>query len=92
MTKKVIFYLKGTMHLSLIYNGYLKDEREIKAIITLSPFGLIRYKDSSYARNPKNRKSVMQYCYFINKVVISCYSKKQKTVLISTTEIKYIAL
>ena len=71
VAKKFVYYLKGIMHLSLIYSGHLKDEKEIKASIILFPFRLIRYRDSSYAGNPENKKSVMEYCYFINGVIIS---------------------
>ena len=61
VAKKVIHYLKNTMHLDLIYNGYFKDERETKAPIILFSFELIRYGDSSYARDFKNKKFVMKY-------------------------------
>ena len=90
--KKVVYYLKGTMHLGLIYDGHLKDKRETKALIIPSPFGLIGYGDSSYAGDPENKKSVMRYCYFINGTVVSWCSKKQRIVSTFTIKVEYIAL
>ena len=69
--KKVICYLKNIMHLGLIYNGNLKYEGKAKVLITPSLFGLIRYENSSYARDPEDRKFVMGYYYFINRAIIS---------------------
>ena len=69
--KKIVCYLKGIMHLGLIYGSYLKDEAKTKVPIISSLFGLIVYEDSSYAKDPENKKSVMGYCYFINGAVIS---------------------
>ena len=71
VAKNVVHYLKSIMHLGLIYGGHLKDEGEIKAPIIPFPFGLIGYKDSSYARNPEDKKSIIGYCYFINGAVVS---------------------
>ena len=59
------------MHLGLIFDDHLKDERETKTLIISFLFGLIGYGDSSYARGLEHRKFVMEYCYFINKVVVS---------------------
>lgn len=92
MAKKVIYYLKGIMYLNLIYNSYFKDEKEIKALITLFLFRLIRYRDSSYTRDLEDKKSIIRYCYFINRVVVSSYSKKQRNISIFTTKVEYIAL
>lgn len=69
--KKFIRYLKGTMHLELVYGSQAKDEGETKAPIAPSPFGLIGYKNSSYTKDPEDRKSVIEYCYFINGAIIS---------------------
>lgn len=90
--KKVVRYLKGRMHPGLVYGSQLKDEGETKAPTAPSPFGLIGYRDSSYAGDPEDRKSVMGYCYFINGAIVSWCSKKQRTVSTSTTEAEYIAL
>lgn len=44
------------MHLKLIYRAQAKDEGETKLPIILSLFGLIRYKDSSYIGDLKDKK------------------------------------
>ena len=91
VAKKVICYLKDTMHLGLIYSSHLKNKKKTKIPIILFLFKLIRYKNSGYARDFENEKSVIEYYYFINEVIVSWCSKKQKTVLILITKAKYIA-
>lgn len=59
--KQVKYYWKGRMHWDLIYGSHLKNEKETKAPITPSQFGLIGYINNSYARHPENKKSVMRY-------------------------------
>ena len=71
IVKKVIYYLKSIMYLNLIYDSYLKDKREIKVIITPFLFKFIRYKDSSCTKDFADKKSIIRYYYFINKIVIS---------------------
>lgn len=92
VVKKVVRYLKSTMYLELVYRSQLKDEGETKAPIAPSPFRLIRYGDSSYTRDPQDKKLVMGYCYFINGAIVSWCSKKQRTVSTSNIEAEYIAL
>lgn len=53
-------------------------------------YSLTSYMDSNFASDPKNQKLVMSYCFFLNRVIVFWYSKKQKTVLTSTTKAKYI--
>ena len=57
-----------------------------------SPYRLIKYRDRNYARDPKDCKSVIRYCFFINGDIISWCNKKQRIVSNSTTEAEYIAL
>lgn len=90
--KWVVCYLKGTAHLGLIYGVCPQSEKETKALSSSPPFGLIGYADSSYADDPKDRKSVMEYCFFIHGTLVSWCSKKQRTVSTSITEAEYIAL
>lgn len=65
--KKVMRYLKGTMHIGLVYGSLFQS----KVPAAPSPFGLIGYGDSSYVGDPEDRKSVMGYCYFLNGAVVS---------------------
>lgn len=55
-------------------------------------YRLINYIDSIFARDPKDQKSVMGYCFFLNKAMVSWNNKREKTVSISITKTKYIAL
>lgn len=76
------------MHLELVY-GRRPDG---SSPISPAPYGLIGYGDSNFAGDPEDRKSVMGYCFFLNGAVVSWSSKKQGTVLTSTTEGEYIAI
>lgn len=74
--KKVICYLRGIIYLRLVYGAQSKHEGKIKALIAVFLYALVRYGDSSYIRDPEDRKLVMKYCYFINQIIASWYSKK----------------
>lgn len=69
--KKIVYYLKDTMHLGLIYRSQIKNKKKIKASIKSSLFKLVRYRDSSYTRDPKNKKLIIRYYYFINGAIVS---------------------
>ena len=58
----------------------------------LPPFSLKGYTDSNFAGDPEDHKLVMDYYFFLNGVIVSWSSKKQRTVSTSTTEAEYIAL
>lgn len=70
MTKKVVYYFKSIMYLSLIYGGQFKDKKKTKAPMIFSIFRLVEYKNSSYIGNFKIRKSIIRYYYFINEAII----------------------
>lgn len=84
--KRGVRYLKGTIQMVLIYWQKSSSLRD------LLPFGLKSYTDSNFAGDPKDRKSIMGYYFFLNGVVISWSSKKQRTISILTIKAKYIAL
>lgn len=86
--KRVVRYLKGTIHLGLIYG----QRQDGSSLILSAPYGFIGYGNSNFAGDPEDRKSVMGYCFFFNGAVISWSSEKQKTALTSTTEAEYIAI
>lgn len=58
----------------------------------LLPYGLTGYANNNFVKDPKDCKSVIGYCFFLNKVVVFLNSKKQKTIFISTIKVKYITL
>lgn len=90
--KRVIRYLKGTMHLGIRYGCTLKPDGQTKAPDAPPPYSFIGYADSNYAGKPEDRKSVMGYCFYMNGALVSWCSKKQRTVSTSTTKAEYIAL
>ncbi|GJV93754.1 putative ribonuclease H-like domain-containing protein [Tanacetum coccineum] len=76
--KRIFRYLKGQPKLGL---WYLKD----------SPFNLVAYIDSDYARARLDRKSTTGGCQFLRCRLISWQCKKQTVVANSTTEAEYVA-
>lgn len=55
-------------------------------------YRLIDFANSNFIGDPEDQKSVINYYFFLNRVVVSWSSKKQRTVFISTIEFEYIAL
>ena len=76
------------MHLQLVY-GQCPDKSSPTLLVS---YGLIGYRDSNFAGDPEDRKSVMKYCFFLNGVLISWSSEKQRTILTLTTKTEYIAI
>ncbi|GJU84898.1 uncharacterized mitochondrial protein-like protein [Tanacetum coccineum] len=76
--KRIFRYLKGQLKLGLCYP---KD----------SPFDLVAYTDSDYARASLDRKSTTEGCQFLGCRLISWQCKKLIVVANSTTEAEYVA-
>ncbi|GJU40908.1 reverse transcriptase domain-containing protein [Tanacetum coccineum] len=76
--KRIFRYLKGQPKLGL---WYPKD----------SPFDLVAYTDSDYARASLDRKSTTRGCQFLRCRLISRQCKKQTVVENSTTKAEYVA-
>ncbi|GKA93412.1 retrovirus-related pol polyprotein from transposon TNT 1-94, partial [Tanacetum coccineum] len=76
--KRIFRYLKGQPKLGL---WYPKD----------SPFDLVAYTDSDYARASLDRKSTTGGCQFLRCRLISWQCKKQTVVANSTTKAEYVA-
>ena len=87
-SKRKVWYLKGIMNLGLIYRWQVVE----KLPADLLPYGLINFIDNNFAGDPKDQKSIMRYCFFLNRAVVSWSSKKQQTVSTSTTKTEYIVL
>ncbi|GJZ04151.1 putative ribonuclease H-like domain-containing protein [Tanacetum coccineum] len=78
VVKRIFRYLKGQPKLGL---WYLND----------SPFDLVAYTDSDYARASLDRKSTTGGCQFLRSRLISWQCKKQTVVTNSITKAKYVA-
>lgn len=72
VAKRVMQYLKGTINLGLVYEWHSTGKSPINSPL----YGIIDYANSNFADNPKDRKLVMEYCFFINKAVVLWSSKK----------------
>nr|KAJ0197446.1 hypothetical protein LSAT_V11C700383020 [Lactuca sativa] len=75
--KRIFRYLKGTQNLVLWYPCD-------------SSFELFGYTDSDYAGCNLDKKSTSGGCHFLGNRLISCSSKKQTSVAISTAEAEYV--
>ncbi|GJW16153.1 hypothetical protein Tco_0020286 [Tanacetum coccineum] len=76
--KRIFRYLKGQPKLGL---WYLKD----------SPFDLVAYTNSDYARASLDRKSTTKGCQFLRCRLISWQCKKQTVVANFITKAEYVA-
>jgi hypothetical protein len=76
--KRILRYLKHTPSIGL---WYPKGAR----------FQLVGYSDSNYACCKIDRKSTSGGCHLLGRSLVSWSSKKQNSVALSTTEVKYIA-
>nr|GEX61150.1 uncharacterized mitochondrial protein AtMg00810-like [Tanacetum cinerariifolium] len=72
------WYLKGKPHLGL---WYPKD----------SPFNLMAYSDSDYARASLDRKSIIGGCQFLGCRLIYSQCKNQTVVATSSSKAEYVA-
>ncbi|GJZ08128.1 hypothetical protein Tco_0542411, partial [Tanacetum coccineum] len=75
--KRIFRYFKGQPKLGL---WYPKD----------SPFDLVAYTDSDYARASFDRKSTIGGCQLLGCRLISWQYKKQTVVANTTTEAEYV--
>lgn len=75
--KRVLRYLKGTVNYRLEFN---------------SESAFDAYCDADWGNKLNDRYSVTGSCIKVNGGLISWYSKRQKTVALSTTEAEYMAL
>ena len=69
-------------------------EREVNSYLPKNSlwYGFISYADSNFAKDLRDQRSVIGYCFFLNRVVILWNNKNQKIVSISITKVEYIAL
>jgi hypothetical protein len=79
VAKKVLRYLKGTLHYGIKYT----DKSDVE---------LTSYSDSDWVGNLDDRRSTTRYEFGIGSRVVSWSSKNQPTLSLSSTEAKYKSL
>nr|CAH66492.1 H0321H01.1 [Oryza sativa]CAH66516.1 OSIGBa0142C11.4 [Oryza sativa] len=70
-------------HLDLDDNGKCVDQKGCD-------FELLGYSDSDYAGCKVDRKSTTGTCQFLGPSLVSWFSKKQNSIVLSTTEVEYV--
>ena len=75
----IIQYLGSTKNLALCYDGANHN-------------GFLGYADSDWTANPDDWKSITGYILFLANSPISWLTRRQKTVALSSTEAKYMAM
>lgn len=76
------------MHPELVYGQ--RPDKSSPTLLAL--YKLVGYRDSNFAGDPKDKKSVIRYYFFLNGVLILWSSKKQRTILTLTTKAEYIII
>ena len=76
---RIFRYLKDTINFGLKFS-YSSDALAIKI-----------YSDADWAGDKSTRRSTSGCCTFLNGCLISWYSKKQATVVLSTMEAEYVS-
>ncbi|KAG7004123.1 Retrovirus-related Pol polyprotein from transposon TNT [Fusarium oxysporum f. sp. conglutinans] len=74
--KRIFRYLKGSQNLELVYQGGLQP--------------LLGYTDSDWAGDLETRRSTSGYVFNLGTGAISCISKRQMTVALSSCEAQYM--
>jgi len=77
--KRIMRYLKGTIDLKLTFTKNSNPD-------------VIGYSDADWANDPTDRKSISGCIFISSGAAISWFSKKQRTVALSSVEAEYIAL
>ena len=77
-TKHILRYLTGTAYYGL-------DYRRSGGV------GLVGYTDSDWAGSVSDRKSTSGCCFSLGSTIVSWFSRKQKSVALSSTKAEYMA-
>lgn len=73
------------MHLELEYGSDIEGYK-----VFYDGADLVEYTDSNYPGNNKNRKSLISYIYYLNRMVVSWPNKKVRMVTISSIKAEYV--
>ncbi|XP_073025191.1 uncharacterized protein [Primulina eburnea] len=76
--KRILRYISGTFDLGL---WYTKEKNT----------NLVGFSDADWAGNLDDRKSTTGGCFYLGNNLVSCYSRKQNCVSLSTAESEYVA-
>ncbi|KAJ1703663.1 hypothetical protein LUZ63_003442 [Rhynchospora breviuscula] len=76
--KRILRYVKGTQSLGLWYGKQTELD-------------LVGYTDADFAGDRMDRKSTSGTCQFLGGSLVSWYSRKQTSVVLSTAEAEYVA-
>ncbi|KAK2577894.1 hypothetical protein KPH14_012634 [Odynerus spinipes] len=77
--KRIFRYLKGTLDYKLSFKKNAEHN-------------IVGYNDADWANDPKTRRSITGTTFTMCGGAISLYSKRQRTVALSTVEAEYMAL
>jgi hypothetical protein len=75
--KRILRYVKGTLSHGLYYSH-------------TNEFDLVGYSDSDWSENLDDRKSTLDFMFFMGSTTFTWLSKKQPIVTLSTYETEYI--
>ncbi len=89
IAKQILFYLKKMITLGIKQE---KDSIGYQLGGKYREFDVVRYMDSSYASDLEDRKSIVEYCFFLKGVIVIWYSKQQRIISMSTLEAKYVVI
>ena len=78
MAKRILRYVKSTLQFGLLYKPKIS-------------FSLYGFTDADWVGDVITRRSTTRYCFSLGFAVVSCCSKKQQTISLSSTEIEYVA-
>lgn len=76
--KRVLRYLKGTLHLGISYRA---SDKKLEG-----------YVDADWGNNKEDRRSFTGFVFRFNGGPVSWESKKQRTVALSSTEAEFMAM
>jgi len=84
--KRILRFIKGTINTTLQLGNVIRDQDE-KGLRG----AICSYFDAIYMDDKKDRHSTMGYAFFCAGSLVSWSSKKQQTIMLSTTEAEYLA-